>query len=641
MNRELNDEEEGKHSAISDRPGLTGHNPKARPSPPDRPEAPAPTRLRRTLPNAWAIIRPYWFSEDRWAAWGLLLVVVALTLGMVYMSVLFNQWNNAFFSALQDKNHAMFRHQLIRVSWLVTVFIFLAVYQLYLNQMLEIRWRRWLTKRYLRAWLADGAYYRMQLLARETDNPDQRIAEDVHLLISHTLALFIGGMRSVVTLATFVVILWGLSGTLTVPVGGFSITLPGYMVWVALLYAIAGTWFTDWIGRPLVRLNFDRQRYEADFRFSLVRFRENTEGVALYRGEADEFRGFLERFEAVVRNWWGIMHRQRRLTYFTSGYGQAAWITPSVVAAPRYFRGELGLGGLMQTVGAFNQVQDALSFFVVSYKEIAAWCSVVERLAGFERTLERVRIDTAIGGGVRHSDGDDTKLTVKDVDLHLPDGKPLMANVNLTLLRGDSVLLGGASGTGKSTLFRAIAGIWPFGRGEIRASRKARVLFLPQRPYLPIGTLRSVVSYPMAAAGVDDATLREALEAVGLADLAGRLDEAGHWALQLSPGEQQRIAFARALVQKPDWLFLDEATSAVDEATEARLYRLVRERLAGTTVFSVGHRATLRAFHSRQLLVRANGSGPSSIVEVPAAPVSARRGLGGVLMRDEVAAMAG
>src|SRR5213593_402977 len=604
------------------------------------PEAPARISLWRTLPRAWAMINPYWTSEDRWAARGLLLGVVLLTLAMVYLTVLLNQWNNTFYSALQDKNMSAFRGQLFRVTYLITIFIFLAVYQVYLNQMLEIRWRRWLTDRYLRAWLTDGAYYRMQLLARETDNPDQRIAEDVHVLMSHTLALFIGGMRSVVTLATFVVILWGLSGTLTVPVGGFSITLPGYMVWVALLYAIAGTWFTDWLGRPLVQLDFNQQRYEADFRFSLVRFRENTEGVALYRGEADELRGFRERFEEVVRNWWGIMRRQKRLTYFTSGYGQAAWIVPSVVAAPRYFRGELGLGGLMQTIGAFSYVQDALSFFVQSYKEIAAWCSVVERLAGFELALERVRIQAQTGGGVQRADGGATHLTVEGVDLYLPDGQPLIANVNLSLLRGDTVLLGGASGSGKSTLLRAIAGIWPFGRGEIRTSQDARVLFLPQKPYLPIGTLREVVSYPMSSSGVDDVTLREALEAVGLTELAGRLDEDGHWALQLSPGEQQRIAFARALVQKPDWLFLDEATSAVDEATEARLYRLVRERLAGTTVFSVGHRATLRPFHSRQLLVRANGNGPSSIVEVTAVAESARGNLG-VPKHDKVPAMVG
>jgi vitamin B12/bleomycin/antimicrobial peptide transport system ATP-binding/permease protein len=561
------------------------------------------------------MIRPYWSSDDRWAARGLLLGVVLLTLGMVYLTVLLNQWNNAFYSALQDKNMAAFRGQLFRVTWLITIFIFLAVYQVYLNQMLEIRWRRWLTDRYLRAWLSDGAYYRMQLQASETDNPDQRIAEDVQLLASHTLGLFTGGLRAVVTLVTFVAILWGLSGSLVVPVGGVTIHLPGYMVWVAVLYAILGTWVTDWLGRPLVRLNFDRQRYEADFRFSLVRFRENTEGVALYRGEADEFRGFRARFEDVVSNWWGIMLRQKRMTYFTSGYGLGAWIVPSIVAAPRYFRGELGLGGLMQTSQAFQQVQDALSFFVQSYKEIAAWCAVVERLAGFERTLDSMHRQA--GTGLRRVEGRASNLSVAGVDLYRPDGQPLMANINFSLGRGDSVLLSGASGSGKSTLIRAIAGIWPFGRGEVRVARDARILFLPQRPYLPIGKLRDVVSYPMPADGVADGTLREALEAVGLPQLTGRLDEEAHWAQQLSPGEQQRIAFARALVQKPEWLFLDEATSAVDEASESRLYQLVRERLPETTLFSIGHRATLRPFHTRRLMVQPTGNSAAAVVELP------------------------
>jgi vitamin B12/bleomycin/antimicrobial peptide transport system ATP-binding/permease protein len=579
-------------------------------------EASPKTSLWRTLPRAWALIRPYWSSEDRWAARGLLLAVVLLTLGMVYLTVLLNQWNNAFYSALQDKNMPAFRGQLFRVTYLITIFIFLAVYQVYLNQMLEIRWRRWLTDRYLRAWLSNDAYYRMQLQASETDNPDQRIAEDVHLLATHTLALFTGGLRAVVTLVTFVAILWGLSGSLSVTVGEVSIRLPGYMVWVALIYAIVGTWVTDWLGRPLVRLNFERQRYEADFRFSLVRFRENAEGVALYRGEADELRGFRERFEEVVSNWWRIMLRQKRMTYFTSGYGLGAWIVPSIVAAPRYFRGELGLGGLMQTAQAFQQVQDALSFFVQSYKEVAAWCAVVDRLAGFDRTLERVRLQAA--SGFRRVEGRPTHLTVAGVDIYRPDGQLLMANVNLSLRRGDSVLLTGASGSGKSTLIRAIAGIWPFGKGEIRAAPDARMLFLPQRPYLPIGVLRDVVSYPMPAGGVDDATLREMLEAVGLIELGVHLDEPAHWALRLSPGEQQRIAIARALVQKPEWLFLDEATSAVDEAAETRLYRLLRERLPETTLFSIGHRATLHAFHTRRLVVQLAGSGPASVVELPA-----------------------
>jgi vitamin B12/bleomycin/antimicrobial peptide transport system ATP-binding/permease protein len=579
-------------------------------------EASPKTSLWRTLPRAWALIRPYWSSEDRWAARGLLLAVVLLTLAMVYLTVLLNQWNNAFYSALQDKNMPAFRGQLFRVTYLITIFIFLAVYQVYLNQMLEIRWRRWLTDRYLRAWLSNDAYYRMQLQASETDNPDQRIAEDVHLLATHTLALFTGGLRAVVTLVTFVAILWGLSGSLSVTVGEVSIRLPGYMVWVALIYAIVGTWVTDWLGRPLVRLNFERQRYEADFRFSLVRFRENAEGVALYRGEADELRGFRERFEEVVSNWWRIMLRQKRMTYFTSGYGLGAWIVPSIVAAPRYFRGELGLGGLMQTAQAFQQVQDALSFFVQSYKEVAAWCAVVDRLAGFDRTLERVRLQAA--SGFRRVEGRPTHLTVAGVDIYRPDGQLLMANVNLSLRRGDTVLLTGASGSGKSTLIRAIAGIWPFGKGEIRAAPDARMLFLPQRPYLPIGVLRDVVSYPMPAGGVDDATLREMLEAVGLIELGVHLDEPAHWALRLSPGEQQRIAIARALVQKPEWLFLDEATSAVDEAAETRLYRLLRERLSETALFSIGHRATLHAFHARRLVVQLAGSGPASVVELPA-----------------------
>ena len=599
---------------------------------------PAMTRLPGLVREAWTVARPYWFSEDRWVAWGLLLVVIALNLGIVYVSVLLNQWYSAFYDALQYKDYPVFFDQLIRLSWLVGLLILFAVYQLYLNQMLQIRWRRWLTERYLSSWLTDGAYYRMQFAAGEADNPDQRIAEDIHLFISNTLVLGIGGMRAVVTLVSFVVILWGLSGTLTVAVGEVSVTLPGYMVWAALLYTIVGTWLTHWIGRPLVRLNFDRQRYEADFRFGLVRFRENTEGVALYRGEADELRGFRQRFEAVARNWWDIMRQQKRLTWFTSGYTQAAYIFPSVVAAPRYFRGEIALGGFMQIITAFNQVQESLSFIVRSYTEIAEWCSVVERLSGFKTALEHVRVQAATGGGVRRADGDAGQLIIEDVELDLPGGRPLIAAVNLSLERGDTVLLRGASGSGKSTLFRAIAGIWPFARGEIRASCDARVLFLPQKPYLPIGTLREVVSYPMPAGGVDDVTLRETIEAVGLPELAARLNEAGHWALRLSPGEQQRIAFARALVQKPDWLFLDEATSAVDEATEARLYRLVRERLAGTTVFSVGHRATLSPFHARQLVVQPNGRGLHSIVEVTAAPWSPR-GLG--VVPDKVAAMSG
>jgi putative ATP-binding cassette transporter len=570
-------------------------------------------RLRELLQDTWTLIRPYWFSEDRWAGRGLLVLVIGLNLGIVYINVLLNQWNNAFYNALQDKNFTVFWSQLVRFTWLAALFIVAAVYQIYLNQMLQIRWRRWLTERYLGAWLADGAYYRMQLTAAETDNPDQRIAEDLRLFVGATLTLGIGGMRAVVTLVAFLGILWGLSGSITVPVGS-GWTIPGYMVWAALLYAIVGTWLTNLIGRPLVRLNFDQQRYEADFRFSLVRFRENAEGVALYRGEADELRNFRERFGEVVGNWWAIMRRQKRLTWFTAGYGQAAIIFPFVVAAPRYFRGEMQLGGLMQVASAFGQVQDSLSFIISAYTDIAQWRSVVQRLVGFERALARMRADAA-SDGVRQRPGTGEALALDRVDLKLPGGRPLVEGATLDFRPGDSALISGPSGVGKSTLFRAIAGIWPFGTGDISLPRGGRVLFLPQKPYLPIGTLREVVSYPTPPGGIDDTALREALEAVGLSALTGRLGEHAHWALALSPGEQQRIAFARALVQKPAWLFLDEATSALDEESEVRLYTLLRARMPGVTVVSVGHRSTLRPCHARSLVVTPHGAGAATVEE--------------------------
>lgn len=568
--------------------------------------------LREVLHDAWTLTRPYWLSEDRWAGRGLLLVVVGLNLAIVYINVLLNQWNNTFYNALQDKDYAVFWSQIVRFTWLAALFILVAVYQLYLNQMLQIRWRRWLTERYLQAWLRDGAYYRMQLTAGETDNPDQRIAEDLRLFVAGTLTLGIGGMRAVVTLLSFLGILWGLSGSVTLPLGG-GVTIPGYMVWAALIYAVVGTWLTNLIGRPLVRLNFDQQRYEADFRFGLVRFRENTEGVALYRGESDELRSFRDRFQEVVGNWWAIMRRQKRLTWFTAGYGQAAVIFPFVVAAPRYFRGEIPLGGLIQTASAFGQVQDSLSFLITAYTDIAQWRSVVQRLVGFERTLVRVRAEAATDA-LRWQPGTGERLALDHVDLTLPGGRPLLEGVSLDFRPGDTALISGPSGAGKSTLFRAIAGIWPFAAGEIRVPQPGRMLFLPQKPYLPIGTLREVVSYPTPAGGIEDAVLREALEAVGLPELATRLGEHAHWALALSPGEQQRIAFARALVQKPGWLFLDEATSAVDEESETRLYRLLRDRLPGATLVSVGHRSTLRPFHARSLVITPGADG-GSVVE--------------------------
>ena len=576
------------------------------------------SRMRLLFRDAWAITKPYWFSEDRWAGRGLLVTVIALNLGIVGINVLLNQWNNTFYNALQDKDYAVFTQQLFKFTYLAAAYIVLAVYQLYLNQMLQIRWRRWLTERYLGAWLRDKSYYRMQLHASETDNPDQRISEDLRLFVSTTLGLSLGMLRAVVTLVSFVAILWSLSGPLAIP--WVNVTVPGYMVWAALLYAIVGTWLTDLIGRPLVMLNYNQQRYEADFRFSLVRFRENTEGVALYHGEADELRGFRERFGNVVQNWWAIMRQQKRLTSFTAGYGQAAIIFPFVVAAPRYFRGEFALGGLMQTASAFGQVQDALSYIVSTYTDIAEWRAVVARLGGFERALADVRTEAAIQG-IRREEAAGHGLEVDHVSLGLPDGRPLVDDISFSMRKGDTALISGPSGSGKSTLFRAIAGIWPFGHGRVTMPAGDRVLFLPQKPYLPLGTIREIVSYPVSAGGIPDTAVREALDAVGLPELTGRLDESANWALRLSPGEQQRIAFARALLQKPDWLFLDEATSAIDEEAEARLYALLRDRLPAATLFSVGHRSTLRPFHARRLVLTPaaadnGGGGPGRIAEV-------------------------
>jgi len=436
--------------------------------------------------------------------------------------------------------------------------------------------------------------------------------------VGRSLSLSLQFLSAATTLVSFVGILWFLSGPIKLPWLGW--TVPGYMVWAALLYSIVGTWLTEKVGRRLVRLDFEQQRYEADFRFSLVRFRENTEGVALYRGERDELLSFRERFAKVVTNWREIMSLQKRLTGFTVGFGQLAIIFPFVVAGPRFFRGEIALGGLMQTAQAFGQVQSALSLIVdyQLYPQIAEWRAVVSRLVGFEAAMTRSRPVP----GVEHIErqAGSAGISLDGVDLDLPDGQLLLRGAVARIGGGESVLLTGPSGAGKSTLFRAIAGIWPFGRGKITAPPDARVLFLPQKPYLPIGTLREVVSYPMQAAGVTDAALRAALEAVGLPKLVARLDESTHWAMQLSPGEQQRIAFARALIQRPDWLFLDEATSAVDETTEQRLYALVKERLAGTTVISIGHRPTLGAFHTRRLVVRPNGDQAATLEEANATP---------------------
>ena len=557
-------------------------------------------KMRGFVSAVTALASPYWVSEERWRARGLLCVIVAMNLGLVYVSVLFSNWNNRFYDALQQRDFARFSHELGYFCVLAAAFIVIAVYQTYLTQMLQIRWRRWLTDRYLGEWLTGHACYGLQIGEYRADNPDQRIANDLQLFVDATLNLSLGLLSSVVTLASFAAILWRLSGTTALPFGTLHLPIPGYMLWGALVYAIGGTWLTHRLGRPLIGLNFQQQQFEANFRFSLVRLRENAEGIALYRGEQAETHNLAERFGHIVKNWGEIMKRQKRLTWFTSGYSQAAVVFPVLAAAPRYFSGAIQLGALMQTIQAFGQVQGALSWFVTAYPQLAQWKATIDRLTGFHAAMDAVKARASSTRIVLAKTGE-TGLTVRDLRLELPDGAPLLRDINVQVKPGEAWLVTGPTGAGKSTLLRAIAGIWPFGEGRIETPFNGRALFLPQRPYLPIGTLRSVLSYPDPSTAFSADAMREVLLTCGLPHLADRLDESRHWALELSPGEQQRISFARAVLQQPEWLFLDEATAALDEPSESRLYQLLKQRLPRTALVSVGHRTALAAFHDRRL----------------------------------------
>ena len=546
------------------------------------------------------LAKPYWVSAERGKGVVLLVAVIALALGLVGLEVMLNAWNNAFYNAIQEKNADEFWRQLGKFCILATAIIVVAVYKLYLTLMLQIEWRTWLTERFLADWLDGRAYYQLQLLDSGTDNPDQRIADDLRVFVDSTLSLSLGLLSAVVTLASFVVILWTLSGPLTIPLGDSGLVVPGYMVWVALLYAVAGTWITHRIGRPLIGLEFNQQRREADFRFALVRLRENAEGVALYRGEAGEYGNFRARFGEVIGNWWAIMKKQKQLTWFTAGYQQVAIIFPFIVAAPRYFSGNLALGGLMQTASAFGQVQGSLSWFIGAYTQFASWKATVDRLTGFTTALGTVRNEAArLDGDI--VTGSDASLSVDGLSISLPQGRTLLGETRLRLEHGQNVLVTGPSGAGKSTLFRALAGIWPYWSGRITLPRDARVMFLPQKAYLPIGTLRHVLAYPAAADSVPEERIVDALAAVGLARLSGDLAREENWSTVLSGGEQQRVAIARALLTRPDWLFLDEASSALPEATQDEMYALLGERLPHTTLVSIGHRESLARFHARRV----------------------------------------
>jgi vitamin B12/bleomycin/antimicrobial peptide transport system ATP-binding/permease protein len=559
-------------------------------------------KIASTIATIWRLSIPYFRSDDRWPGRILLAAVIAMELSLVAVNVILNLWYNRFYNTLQDRDWNAFISAILFFCVLAAIYIVLAVYKTYLTQWLQIRWRRWMTQAYLQQWLHAANHYRMQLLGDAADNPDQRIAEDVKSFIDNALQISTGLLSSVVSFCSFVVILWVLSEQAPLHLFGAQLAIPGYLVWAALIYAAFGTALAHLIGWPLIPLNFQQQRFEADFRFNLVRTRENSEQIAALGGDAAERDGHLRRFHPVIVNWLAIMQRTKLVNFFASGYSQVSVIFPFIVVSPAYFAGAMQLGGLMQTATAFDSVQKALSYFVSNYQNIAEWRAVIARLSGFEEAIAAGQAAAVTPPVVESAPRESRSgFAVEHLDVRLPDGNPIVTAHDVTFTEGERVLITGPSGSGKSTLFRAITGIWPFGSGRVHVPANAKIMLIPQRPYFPVAPLAAAVSYPASAGAFDDALVAEALGAVGLSELVPRLHEEEHWNRMLSLGEQQRLAIARALLHAPDYLFLDEATASVDEAAEAALYRLLQERLKGTTIISIGHRSTLGAFHGRRV----------------------------------------
>ena len=570
-------------------------------------------RVGSFLGDWWRLVVPYFKSEERAIALALLAGAVALTLGAVFLEVLFNAWSRRFYDSLQNKDEAAFWTEMLTFAWIAALMIAAFVARAIVSPYLRLRWRRWLTRRFLAHWLDGRGYYRIEL-QRTVDNADQRIAEDLRFLGEYTMQLFLGFLGAVATLVSFLFILWTLSGPLSLAVIGLDVNVPGYMAWACLIYALGGTYLANLVGRRLIPLNFQKQRFEANFRFSLVRVRENAEGIALYRGEEDEAEALNARFADVFANGWRVLFTQVQLAFYQSGNAQLAIIFPYLVTAPRFFAGAITLGVMTQTASAFGQVQNALSFFIDNYTVLAELRAVMDRLIGLQAATDH-KPESAIEVAPQAGRSD---VGVEGLTLALPNGQTLLADTTLAFPRGRSTLISGASGSGKSTLFRAVAGIWPFGSGHVHVPAGARVLFLPQKPYIPIGSLRDAVKYPDEHSTASDDQIVEALTAAQLGHLAGRLHEETHWTNILSGGEQQRLAIARALVFKPDWLFLDEATASLDDAAEAAVYGALKERLPATTLVSIGHRPSLRKWHDHRLELQRTPGQVGQLVEVAA-----------------------
>lgn len=558
------------------------------------------TLSRQFFKDVWYLTKSYWQSEEKKKAYFLLTCIIALTLGIVFMLVQLNTWNNSFYSALQNYDAEKIFSELIHFSWLAAIYIILAVYSYYLQQTLILHWRRWLTTRFIDIWLQNKTYYNLQMFGKDTDNPDQRISEDVRQFVEMTLGFAIGILKSLCTFISFVFILYQLSGPLSFSFMGKTWTIHGYMLWASLVYSVLGTYITHVVGRKLVKLNFIQQRYEADFRFSMIRLRESAESVAFYRGEAQEGKVFKNRFKLLLDNFWQLVNKQKQLVFLNSGYSQIAIIFPFVVAMNRYLAKEVSLGGLMQVASAFGRVQDSLSYFVDMYSSIAQWQAVVMRLTYFGRHMHEVSQQAEHFHVERFATSE--AVSVEQLQVNLPDDTVLLQDISFTLQPGRNVLIKGVSGSGKSTLLRALAGIWPFVTGKINLPKTEELMFIPQKPYIPLGSLREALLYP-GKKPLSDEELLYLLDLCQIGYLRDKLDLVADWSHVLSVGEQQRLAFVRAHIQEPKWLFLDEATSALDEDTEAAMYALLAERLKQTTLVSIGHRSTLNKYHELMLVI--------------------------------------
>jgi putative ATP-binding cassette transporter len=564
---------------------------------------------RRFVRHLWGLTRVYWRSPDATRAAGLLALCIAGELGTVYGNVRLAIAQSHVFDAVQNKEWPAFVAAIEVFLGVALLVVFVSTYRIYLRNILQIRWRTHLTDHVLGDWMGPHAYLHRELHRKETDNPDQRIAQDVQSYVASALGLSLSFLSAIATLVSFAGILWSLSGKWPLRIAGREFWIPGLMMWVAIAYALVSTWLTHRVGRPLVSINFDRLRYEADFRYGLVRFRDHVEAVALARGETVEHQCATKRFANVVHNWWQLITAQRNLTLFTSGIGQANGIVPLLVAAPAFFAGRMTLGAVTETQIAYGQVSGALSWFVDAYQEIAAWRASIERLATFAETLEATREELAHGDGIRIEAGAPDALCLAHLGLSQPDGRVLATDLNACIRPRERVALLGPAGPAKLTLFRAIAGLWPFGSGRIELPAQAYPLFLPTQPYLPIGTLREAVSYPSPAGTFSDTAITEALRLLDLEHLATRLDDSEPWDQQLSGDEQQRLTFARAFLHQPDWVIMDDATATLDEAMERRVYEVFAEQLPHAAVLSISNRPSVAQYHRRCWSIASGGEG--------------------------------